>query len=247
MQSHALSRFVARALCVALFLSTFFFCFAHPPQRVIDLAVNSCVKIEVTTVLKPDEWIRMGTGWLLNDQTTVITAKHVADGMDVVSPDLKTHARMAWFAIRAVFQDGDREVVANYKLSQNDDIAVLFLDPKAAKKKHLFCTLAGADPERGAEVTFAGYGLQYDRLLSMGYVSSLIDDLKIAHNKRLVMNCHIIPGQSGSAVLNNDGEVVGIAVSHLVDNDNVSVYMISHAVPVSTMRKELVDLGVKLP
>lgn len=137
--------------------------------------------------------VSSGTGFFVN-QRAIVTNQHVVDGCDQVS----------------VIGVGGASVIAEDKTT---DLAVIF----ARNPTDSYLALASKNVSLGEDVSTFGYPLQ--QVLSptihmtKGSVSSLAG---LSGNTSLFqMTAPIQPGNSGGPVINEAGEVVGVATSTL--------------------------------
>lgn len=95
--------------------------------------------------------------------------------------------------------------------------------------------LADADPATGDAVTVVGYPLGQRLTITTGTVlGATTDPLNVNLGEVLVTDAAVEPGSSGSAVLDEDGRVVGVVYAKDAEGH-------SFVVPVSTLRAMLDD------
>lgn len=134
---------------------------------------------------------RQGTGFNVSPSGIIITNKHIVDDADLITIQ---------------FEDGRKYYSTSYEASEGDDIAVVSIDgeglPALAVNREYWV-------KAGDNVTIIGNPLGYERIAQRGKVGgyhfaegidSQIFDIEIRVN----------PGNSGSPVINGNGEVVGI-------------------------------------
>jgi len=131
-----------------------------------------------------------GTGFNLQPQGLIVTNRHVVESAASVEITFSDDRR---------FISQDIEFVAGY------DLALIRL-----KGQELPCLASVSDkgPEIGQVVTIIGNPRGFQRISSRGEVESYF---KIATSLPIFsINANIAPGSSGSPVLNDSGQVVGI-------------------------------------
>ena len=136
-----------------------------------------------------------GTGFLV-DELTMVTAAHVIDGATAVEVDF----------------DGSRVGASIIGVEPSLDLALLQLD-RPASGRHVF-TLASADPQPGTHIAVIGYPLGEPKSLTEGTISGLgrtISTESGTYSGLLQTDAAINPGNSGGPLLDNRGQVVGLA------------------------------------
>ncbi len=159
-----------------------------------------------------DTLIGTGSGFLVSDETTLITNYHVIEGA----------ARVV-----AISADGKHSIEANTVLAQDE----------AADLALLKCTRNfGASPlilgdsdfvKQGDKIYAVGYPLGLTNTLSDGiisarYVESGVDLLQIT--------APISKGCSGGAVLNEHGQVIGVVCAYYIDGQNMNLAIAANEV-----------------
>jgi S1-C subfamily serine protease len=145
-----------------------------------------------------------GSGFFVSSSGLILTNHHVINGCDVID----------------VPRFGKAEVL---RFDENWDLAVILVTNLRGNQPA--ATIAAVSPPLGSEVILGGYPL-----------STLFDnDFKVAfgevtgrrglggNERQFSVSAPIQPGNSGGAIINNRGEVVGIAVSKLDDAKMIEV------------------------
>ncbi|WP_315098046.1 serine protease [uncultured Cellulomonas sp.] len=156
-----------------------------------------------------------GSGFALDDHT-LVTNRHVVT--DSSTLQLNTY-------------DGRDLTAAATSTADLADLAIVRTEDALPAAPEL----AETDPAIGATVTVVGYPLGRALTVTTGQVlSSRTDPLNENLGEVLVTDAPVEPGSSGSAVLDDDGRVVGVVYAK--DSNGHSF-----VVPVSTLRSMLDD------
>jgi len=209
--------------------------------KIDDPAYNltaSTVEISVKEE-KDDDFRHSGTGWVYSSQYNIVTAKHVVDGWDSFTDGAKGEViqkHLPYFAIRVTFSDGQQVIVSNTKLSKKYDVAYLTLESKKLNVKHPLLKLADKRAPQGTKLYGAGFPFNYECLLLYGNVTGYHKETSVPKliGEYLVTNATFSPGNSGGALVNEQGEVIGMA--DWIDQRSTAL---SFALPVDTIQKAL--------
>lgn len=170
--------------------------------------------------------IGQGSGVVVSNDGKVITNYHVIDG---ASSALIKFPNGAFFLIEGVLAT-DRE----------KDIAVL----KASGSDFPIVALGDSDKVQvGEEVVSIGSPLSLEATVANGIISS-IRELKDENRRMFQTTAPISPGSSGGALLNMEGELIGITSGEMAGGQNLNF-----AVPINVVKpllsasspKKLVD------
>jgi S1-C subfamily serine protease len=156
-----------------------------------------------------------GSGFAI-DATTLITNKHVVN--DSRSLQINSYDG----------RDIDVETASTADLA---DLAVV----RTAQELPSYPTLAAADPRTGDAVTVVGYPEGGQLTVTEGTViGTATDPLHENLGEVLITDAPVEPGSSGSAALNEQGEVIGVVYAKTSTNKSLLV-------PVSTLQQMLDD------
>lgn len=145
-----------------------------------------------------------GSGFFINEDGTGITNYHVLDG-----------------ATKAIIKTSDSveyeigEIVASDK---RWDIAKFKIDAPA-DKAFAYLAFANETVEQGDKVYNISAPLGLEHTVSEGIVSSLRED---SHGQVVQITAPISPGSSGSAVLNERGDVIAVATFYKQGGQNLN-------------------------
>lgn len=171
-----------------------------------------------------------GTGEIINKDGTIVTNAHVI-----------TYKKMAEtlafenVSVRFFDEENYRQVeIIKYDLDL--DIAVLKLKDVNRKLKPI---KLGDDKklETGDTVYALGNMSNYGLSLTSGIVAIPHINVTYNENTRNVIQCDltISDGNSGGALINSKGELVGITTFRLKNQSNNIIYGISYCIPISTV------------
>ncbi len=117
------------------------------------------------------------------------------------------------------------------------DLAVITIDKKSIGEKTLaaikVAKLGDSESVKVGQMAIAiGNALGYGQSVTVGYISAKDREVTVSDNKMVLLqtDAAINPGNSGGALLNLDGEVIGINSVKLVLND---VEGMGYAIPIS--------------
>ena len=187
----------------------------------------SVVEIDVqkadsdTTTAGAEEHAGLGTGVIVNQDGTIITAFHVVD-----------HAT----SIEVAYADGARSAATVADTDPTHDIAVL--QPEKLPSVVVPAVLGGNGVAVGAPVVAVGNPLGLDDTTTSGVISGLGRSIRGDDGRRLddmiQFDAAVNPGSSGGPLLNQQGEVIGIVIA-LADPSKDGYFIgIGFAVPIGT-------------
>ena len=208
-----------RAFCLVLWLTIAFpplgLRAALTPEKLYQKALPSVMSLEVENQ-SGERFV--GSGVLaLSDDVALTTWHVVAD------------ARAVW----AVFADGQRvKVVGCIDHDSGRDVALLKLEQKLPHRQAVLCPKIQPIASRAYVI---GTPKGYDFSISDGLISQI---RSVDGFSQYQVSCPISPGNSGSPVFNQRGEVIGIAAWTKADAQNVNF-----AIPA----REFTQLAVSKP
>ena len=211
-------------------------------QTVYKLALPSVVAITNTATYNynfgfysyEDEVKGSGSGIVIGKNETellIVTNYHVIEGAN---------------SLTVTFVDGETVQAYTKGTAPDNDlavVAVMLKDMKAETKAAITIASLGSEKEVevGHKVVAIGNALGYGQVLTVGYVSAVNREVKI-ENKVLTLiqtDAAINPGNSGGALLNMNGEVIGINSAKYSDTN---VEGMGFAIPISLVREIIDDL-----
>ena len=192
---------------------------AAPPGEVAGFAAVERAAVRVRNV-QCGSGIATGSGFAV-DEHTVITNQHVVDGAETIQ--VSTY-------------DGQELQVRTAGISRVADLAVV----RTVKELPAHVPLAAADPVAGDPVSVIGFPSGGPMTTSTGQVLALTDDpLQSMDTPVLATDAPVEHGSSGSAVLDADGEVVGVVYAGATQARQ------SFAVPVTVLAALLAEDAVE--
>jgi S1-C subfamily serine protease len=190
-------------------------------QSAVDIAKNwlpSTVSLVMEDNFKQP--LSLGSGFILGNGK-VVTNLHVIEGAKYGS----------------VFISGSstkHKIEGYFSIDKQNDLAILSVPTLTGKP----IQLASTNPEIGEKVYAIGNPKGLSGTISEGIVSGIRD----LENKKLIqITAPISPGSSGGPVLNNKGEVIGVAVGTLASGQNLN-FVIPSSMVNSLMQKGQVTL-----
>ncbi|MGN0497031.1 MAG: S1C family serine protease [Lachnospiraceae bacterium] len=210
---------------------------------VVESVMPSIVSVTNTSVQTVRSWFQSyerevkgaGSGIIIgqtDDEILIATNNHVIDGAKEIT---------------ITFCD-ETSVAADIKgVDSISDLAVIAVKTKDMEKDTLgkikVAALGSSDDLRVGEAAIAiGNSLGYGQSVTVGYISALNRDVETDSNttiKMLQTDAAINPGNSGGALLNANGEVIGINSAKYVDS---TVEGMGYAIPISDAIPVINDL-----
>ena len=172
-----------------------------------------------------------GSGFILTKDGYVLTNYHVVDGSSAISVNL---------------YNGDTYNASLVGYDSSNDVAVLKVD--AADLKPV--TLGDSDAlKEGQHVVAIGNALgRFSFSITNGIISGIGRDVQVSSNHTmslLQVSCAINSGNSGGALLNMKGEVVGITNAKYGSSgysSEASVDNVGFAIPINSVEKIVEDI-----
>lgn len=212
-------------------------------SNIVAEALPSVVAINNKMVYTRDDWLfgqqqyeatDSGSGIIVGQNDTellIMTNNHVIENSDQLSVTFADNTSVN-AAVKGTDSDSDLAVIA-VKLS---DI------PEATRGKIKPATLGDSNQLKlGQGVVAIGNALGQGQSVTVGYVSALNKHIKVGGTDRTVLqvDAAINPGNSGGALLNMNGEVIGINVAKYADTE---VEGIGYAIPISYAKNIIQNL-----
>lgn len=202
-------------------------------------ASSSSCTIQTLDILKDAQGKKkyidgIGTGTFIDDKGTILTAKHVIEGTNLISVTI----------------NGVTSKAKVIKVSKDKDLALLQVIDLDFKTKAKYTSLELEKNPDNVKVGLAVFCLGNPHFIynvfTFGYVSRTpIKNTSLdGFEPKLILNMEINPGDSGAALLNSKGRIIGVIVSILdpyrFKNDKVNTG-ISFAVPLEDILSFLAE------
>jgi len=174
-----------------------------------------------------------GSGFLVSEDGLIATAGHVCENTEV---------------FEVVFSDGSRAIADFIHMENMDRCDVGFVQIRSAdlRKKRPYLNL-DTEVKIGEDLIILGYpwGLNNGVALTKGVVS-LHNRSEPFFGVKLVIHADpaSYPGNSGSAVIDMDGECVGILIGGAYGCDNFSIITPAKLIELA-MQKALAEIGLR--
>ena len=215
-------------------------------STIVEKAMPSVVAINNKMVYTQEDWFfgkqqvevpSSGSGIIAGQNDTellIVTNNHVVEDSEELSVAFIDNTSVK-AAVKGTDSDSDLAVIA----VQLSDI------PEETRAKIKAADLGDSDELKlGQGVVAIGNALGQGQSVTVGYVSALNKEVKINNVDRtlLQVDAAINPGNSGGALLNMQGQVIGINAAKYADT---SVEGIGYAIPISFARDIIDDLMTK--
>ncbi|HZG49233.1 MAG TPA: trypsin-like peptidase domain-containing protein [Thermoleophilaceae bacterium] len=179
----------------------------------------------------PQEGTATGSGFVVDDDGTILTNAHVVEDADQVTVS---------------FEEGGEEIEAEVKgVDPSTDLAALKVDPSDVEDLHVLRLGDSSKLEVGDPLIAIGNPFGFSRTVTTGIVSALQRDIPAPDGFRISgaiqTDASINPGNSGGPLLDAEGRVIGIN-SQIATGGGRGSVGIGFAVPVNTAKQLLPQL-----
>lgn len=203
---------------------------------IFNMSKNSVVEIKAET---DGIGVSYGSGVIVSNDGLLVTNAHV-----ITYKNLSERYCFEKVSIRFVDEEDFREVSV-VKYDSDLDIAVLQINCE-----HKINPMKIGDDGKlqyGDTVYALGNMSNYGLSLTSGFVA--IPHVNVSYNEltRNVIQCDltISDGNSGGALINENGELVGITTFRLKDQSNNVIYGIYYCIPINTVMEYIKNKGGK--
>jgi Flp pilus assembly protein TadD len=178
---------------------------AKADEKLIELVKKTKRSVVlIQTFDRDNKPLSQGSGFFINNKGHIVTNCHVLE--DAFRATIKTSSGLEYPVEGIIAKNADADIV---KLVVNiQDANIPFLN------------LSETIPSEGQDVIVIGNPLGLESTVSSGIVSAVRDIP--AFGKILQITAPVSPGSSGSPVLNNKGEVIGIATLIVTKGQNLN-------------------------
>lgn len=176
-----------------------------------------------------DEYLVYGSAVIIDSNGTLISNAHMVTYKE--SGIFKTYDN---FEVRFAFEDSFHQVtLIKYDLDQ--DIAVLKIDKNININYKPAKIADNAKIKAGDKVYAIGNGMNHGISISQGIISLAQVNINYGGITRSVIQCDLTinEGNSGGALLDEQGRLIGIISFRIKDNQGNPVYGIAFSIPIN--------------
>jgi S1-C subfamily serine protease len=188
--------------------------------EIVAKAKPAIVWIELIDTINNQAW--EGTGWFYGDGKTVVTNAHIL--------------KATYNALKVYNVATGKECTIDHinYLNLKDDVAALTV----REENDAFLAISGVTPVEGSNVTVIGNPKEHYGTVTTGIVSALRTDSEAGSIMQI--SAPISHGSSGSPVLNDNGEVIGMVWGLDPQND---AHDLNYAVPWEILKSDLFGIS----
>lgn len=197
-------------------------------EDIFNMNINSIVEVKATTDSVGESY---GTGVIYDSSGLLITNAHVISYTSL--GETKTFDS---YEIRFANKE-DYQSVTLIKYDVEVDLAVLKIDDGSIKYDSV--EFSNKDCSYGDKVYAIGNTSNYGIGISEGIISVPLVNVKYDNISRLVIQADIdiSSGNSGGALLNEKGQLIGITTFRTKDNQGNVNYGFTYSIPLKTIKK----------
>lgn len=177
----------------------------------------------------------MGTGFIISTDGKIMTNKHVVED---------TRARY-----RVVTSSGDRYAVSNIYRDPSNDIAIVVIDPNQHQDNKLTAISLGDSSQikSGQLVTTVATAPSSGEMVKTGTIDGIRHSVVAGDNYQnsaerlsdvIQTSLDLVPGNSGSPLLDESGKVIGINTAAAADGESIGF-----AIPIEPAKKFLQSIA----
>lgn len=198
------------------------------PQRIYGDSQNSVVEFKAKT---NDDTVEYGTGVIIKENGLLVTNAHLVtyklDGNQVLH---------STFSIRFSFENEYREVTLK-KYSIEQDMAVLLINDTSDLSLQDFKLGDDEKIKSGNKIYAIGNGLNHGVSISEGIISLPKVNIMNEGISRMFIQCDVTinDGNSGGALLDDRGRLIGITTLRMKDKSGEPVYGMAYSIPISNI------------
>jgi S1-C subfamily serine protease len=187
--------------------------------------------VSESSVFGQEEGTATGSGFVVDEDGTIVTNAHVVDGADEVTVS---------------FEEGGDAIDAEVRgIDPDTDLAVLQIDPSEVEDLTVLPLGDSSELQVGDPVVAIGNPFGLQRTVTTGIVSALQRQIDapsgFSISNVVQTDASINPGNSGGPLLDSQGRVIGIN-SQIATGGGQGSVGIGFAVPVNTLKDLLPDL-----
>lgn len=196
--------------------------------EIFNMNVNSIVEVKATTENVGESY---GSGVIYNSDGYLLTNAHV-----ISYTSLGNTKTFDVYEIRFATEE-NYQSVSLIKFDTDMDLAILKIDDDS--KKYDAIEFSNTDCEYGEKVYAIGNTSNYGIGISEGIISVPKVNVKYNETSRLVIQADIdiSTGNSGGALVNKKGQLIGITTFRTKDNQGNVNYGFTYSIPLETIKK----------
>jgi S1-C subfamily serine protease len=179
---------------------------------------------------EPSEASATGSGFIVDEEGTVVTAAHVVDEAS---------------SVKVILQDGTVRSAKVLGVDDATDLAVIRFDPEGIEL-HPLELGDSSELKVGASVAAIGAPFEYAWSFSTGIVSGLDRTIEAPNgftvSHAIQTDAAVNPGNSGGPLLDADGDVIGVVDQIATDGSADQSSGVGFAVPSNLVTAELAQL-----
>ena len=210
-------------------ITCYFFVWKEPTsQEIFADSQTSVVELKSQT---GEDIVSYGTAVFIKDDGTLVSNAHM-----VVYKQAGVYKKFESYEIRFSFEKEYREVtLIKYDLSL--DLSVLKLNQTDDATFKAIKTSDSSKLASGDKVYAVGNGMNHGIGITQGLISLPQVNIDYEDNIRNVIQCDLIinEGNSGGALLDSSGRLIGITTFRLKDYSGNIIYGIAFCIPISTV------------
>ncbi len=222
---------VTAVILIVSFFTWYFSVGRYTPKKIFNDSLNCVVEIKAYSITMGDAY---GTGVFIDNQGNIVTNAHV-----VTYTLLDKTSTFGEYGVRFAFEE-DYRAAELVKYDLEKDIAVLTL--KNNKVKYKPVKIGDSDKVSfGDKVYAVGNALNYGLSLTQGMISMPRVYVEYDGRKREVIQSDltISAGNSGGALFDKRGRLIGITTFRTKDQAGVTVQGLAYSIPVNTVMEFL--------
>ncbi len=195
---------IIRNVNIYIILLLLFTCVTSPKAQVLStekIYENVLPSIMTLSIQKESESISIGTAFLIKEDGVAVTCFHVVE--DAIS-------------VKAKFPDGEEYFVSGI-IDKDEKRDIALIRVKCFREN--FLTIIADEPKVGSQAFVIGAPRGLEFSISDGIISQVQD---LVGMKNYQFTCPVSPGNSGSPLINSQGNVIGVVSWQIVEGQNLN-------------------------
>lgn len=219
---------ISVVLIIALIAVIGCFFIPYSAKRIYSYALNFVVELKASS---ESVGTSFATGVVIKSDGTIITNSHCLHYTKLTEEKM-----FEKFEVRFAYEDNYR-IVSLVKFDKELDIAVLKIDNKDNLQLKNIKIGNASELKAGSDVFAIGNGSNMGISITSGRISNTLVNVEYENIKRQAIQCDltITSGNSGGALLDNHGRLIGITSFRTKDNSGNIIYGISYVIPINNV------------